>query len=54
MTERGFENTVTDEALVVRAQSGDKRAEEEILLRYLNPVRSQARRFFLVGGKQKI
>lgn len=51
MEERLDENTITDEALVVRAQSGDKRAEEEILLRYLNPVRSQARRFFLVGGE---
>ncbi len=45
------ENKITDEQLVLHAQSGDKRAEEELLLRYLNPVRSQARRFFLVGGE---
>lgn len=40
----------TDEALVALAQAGDKRAEEELLMRYANLVRSQARRFFLVGG----
>ena len=41
----------TDEQLVERAQNGDKRAEEALLVRYLNLVRSQARRFFLVGGE---
>lgn len=40
----------TDEELVRLAQAGDKRAEEELLIRYANLVRSQARRFFLVGG----
>ncbi|MBQ8291475.1 MAG: sigma-70 family RNA polymerase sigma factor [Clostridia bacterium] len=40
----------SDEELVALAQAGDKRAEEELLTRYLNTVRSIARRFFMLGG----
>ena len=41
----------TDETLVAMAQSGDKIAEAELLLRYRNLVRFYARKFFLVGGE---
>ena len=41
----------TDEELVNLAQSGDKQAEEELLLRYRKLVRYCARKFFLVGGE---
>ncbi len=41
----------TDEELVELAQSGDKRATEELLLRHLGLVRGIARGFFLVGGE---
>ena len=52
MQEQGEkQNTFTDEALVARAQSGDKEAEAEILLRYRDLVRFYARKFFLVGGE---
>lgn len=44
------EHNQTDETLVALAQAGDKRAEEELLIRYANLVRRKARRFFLVGG----
>lgn len=33
------------------AQQGDKGATETILRRYMNPVRAQARRYFLAGGE---
>ena len=49
--QEGRQNTFTDEALVARAQSGDKEAEAEILLRYRDLVRFYARKFFLVGGE---
>ncbi|MBE5744771.1 MAG: sigma-70 family RNA polymerase sigma factor [Clostridiales bacterium] len=44
-------HTETDETLVSMAQSGDKTAEAELLLRYRNLVRFYARKFFLVGGE---
>jgi RNA polymerase sporulation-specific sigma factor len=40
-----------DEELVALAQSGDKRASDELLLRYMDVVRCCARGFFLVGGE---
>ena len=40
-----------DDELVLRAQSGDKAAEEELLVRYAGIVRSKAREFFLAGGE---
>ncbi|MBQ8374677.1 MAG: sigma-70 family RNA polymerase sigma factor [Clostridia bacterium] len=43
--------TATDEALVKRAQSGDKAAMEELLVRYGDTVRRRARGFFLAGGE---
>ncbi len=42
---------VADELLVAHAQSGDKGAEGELLLRYRDLVRFYARKFFLVGGE---
>lgn len=44
-------HTETDETLVAFAQSGNKEAEAELLLRYRNLVRFYARKFFLVGGE---
>lgn len=41
----------TDETLVSLAQSGDKQAQDELLLRYAALVRGQARRFFLMDGE---
>ena len=41
----------TDEELVALAQSGDKQATEELLLRHAGLVRGCARGFFLVGGE---
>ena len=41
----------SDEALVERAQGGDKQATEELLSRYAGLVRGRARGFFLVGGE---
>ncbi len=41
----------SDEALVERAQKGDRAATEEILRRYKNAVRARARKFFLEGGE---
>lgn len=40
-----------DETLVVLSQSGDKTAQEELLVRYSNLVRFCARKFFLIGGE---
>lgn len=42
---------ITDEVLVLRSQSGDKQATDELLLRYANLVRARARGYFLVGGE---
>lgn len=42
--------TLSDEELVARFRAGDKRAGEEVLVRYKNDVLSVARRFFLAGG----
>ena len=42
---------VTDETLVSLAQAGDKDAEQQLLVRYLNLVRFCARKFFLMGGE---
>lgn len=41
----------TDEALVLKAQKGETRAAEEILLRYKSAVRARARQYFLEGGE---
>ncbi len=41
---------LSDEELVARFRTGDKRAGEEVLARYKNNVLSVARRFFLAGG----
>jgi RNA polymerase sporulation-specific sigma factor len=41
----------TDEELVALAQSGDKQATEELLLRHAGLVRGCARGFFLIGGE---
>lgn len=41
---------LSDEELVARFRAGDKRAGEEVLVRYKNSVLSVARRFFLAGG----
>ena len=43
-------DNVSDEELVARFRAGDKRAGEELLVRYKNSVLSVARRFFLAGG----
>lgn len=40
-----------DEALVARAQAGDKSAAEVLMRRHMNMVRARARGFFLVGGE---
>ena len=40
-----------DEVLIEEARSGNKQAMEELLLRYVGVVRSEARRFFLDGGE---
>ena len=45
------EKNITDETLVLRAQSGDKQAMDELMLRYSHLVRYAARKFFLVGGE---
>ena len=41
----------TDEELVTLSQTGDKQAEEELLVRHVGLVRGCARRFFLYGGE---
>ena len=43
-------DTTCDEELIARFREGDKRAGEEVLVRYKNSVLSFARRFFLAGG----
>jgi len=43
-------NELTDEAMCVLAASGDRIAEESIVMRYNRLVRICARPFFLVGG----
>lgn len=45
------DKNVTDEALVLKAQNGDKQAMDELLLRYSHLVRYAARKFFLIGGE---
>ncbi len=42
-----------DEALVMLAQNGDMEAEEELLRRYTNLVRSKAHHYFLIGGDRE-
>ncbi len=41
---------LSDEELISRFRGGDKRAGEEVLVRYKNSVLAVARRFFLAGG----
>lgn len=41
---------ISDEELIARFRAGDKRAGEEVLVRYKNSVLSISRRFFLAGG----
>lgn len=45
------DKTMTDEALVQAAQTGDKGAMERLFVRYGGVVRSKARGFFLAGGE---
>ena len=40
----------SDQDLILGAHSGDRRAEEELLMRYRQKVRICARRFYLLGG----
>ena len=40
----------SDEALVKRAQGGDREATEKLLRRHMNLVLARARQFFLAGG----
>jgi RNA polymerase sporulation-specific sigma factor len=42
---------LSDEELVSHAQTGDKQATEELLLRYSTLVRALSRGYFLVGGE---
>ena len=43
-------NTISDEVLCTRVSSGDRLAEETLVMRYNRLVRVCARPFFLVGG----
>lgn len=43
-------NEYSDESLCRLAASGDRAAEEELVKRYLRPVRIYARPYFLAGG----
>lgn len=45
--------SISDEKLVRLAQSGDKQAEERLLLRYRDMVRYCSRKFFLCGGESE-
>lgn len=44
---------ITDESLCARAASGDRAAEEALVLRHTRLVRVCARPFFLAGGTAK-
>ena len=44
---------VKDEKLVKLAQTGDRQAEEKIMLRYYDMVRYCSRKFFLCGGESE-
>lgn len=46
-----MQETIRDEIFVIKAQSGDTAAMEELMRRYKNDVRSRARKFFLAGGE---
>lgn len=46
-----MEKRHSDEELVLRAQSGDNQAIEELFRRHADIVRSSARGFFLAGGE---
>ena len=48
--EYGKNTSITDETLCARAASGDRAAEETLVLRYSRLVRVCARPFFLAGG----
>lgn len=50
MSSQGFKNEMTDEAMCVLAASGDRIAEESLVMRYNRLVRICARPFFLAGG----
>lgn len=50
---RGAFAQLGDDALVMLAQSGDTEAEEELLCRYTNLVRSKAHHYFLIGGDRE-
>jgi RNA polymerase sporulation-specific sigma factor len=43
-------DNLTDGQLCRLAQSGDRKAEEDLVLRYIRLVRACARRYFLAGG----
>ena len=47
---QGFRDDLTDEAMCVLSASGDRIAEESLVMRYNRLVRICARPFFLVGG----
>ena len=51
-TENRFEHlqTLTDEALCLLAKTGDRLAEELLVMRYFRIVRTCSRPFFLIGG----
>lgn len=51
MDKREGKGSREDERLVRLAQSGDKQATEELLLKYAGIVRRRARGFFLIGGE---
>ena len=48
--EYGKNTSITDETLCARAASGDRAAEETLVLRYSRLVRVCARPFYLAGG----
>jgi len=50
MSAQGFKSELSDEAMCVLAASGDRIAEESLVMRYNRLVRICARPFFLAGG----
>jgi RNA polymerase sporulation-specific sigma factor len=49
MFDRKYEN-IPDEVLVQMCRDGDSVAEEYLLVKYKNFVRSKARSYFLIGA----
>ena len=48
--ENRYPETITDEALAKKARGGDALAEEELLQRYKETVRSKAHLYFMLGS----